>query len=551
MAFGGVGVGIDLGARSIKVVELRVSEKGAGVRRALILDPAALKERGSDPAGRPRIAALLKKAMVEAGIPSRDVVLGISGKDSIIRYTHVPPVPAWRLKKIMEYEVGEVAEKIGEKLTSDYRVLPVTRTADDDQLIVIGLAKESVLDGLLGDLAAAGISVAKAVPSAVALYAAAAAFGKKPDPENPEDELEVVIDIGAENLDLVFLLNGNLAFVRSASFGGKNFTEALARDLGIGLEKAESLKLREGSVEQGGRREEVANTLRGTAAQLLSMVQTSLKFARGQTGANFPEPTRYVLLGGGAALPGLVSYLQAGLRKPVEVFHPAVVPSAGIQGEAARVLSIAPGNFAVALGLAVSSVRREGLELSLLPTRYLERRNFRERTLFLYLAAGFLFAFLLLQLVRGISENGAVARRKADLESWKRSFDRAKTEMVEGAAQNLKARARINRVLREAELVPFQTFVLDLLSRQSGSELKILGLKLLFDAPDQTDPEYQVQIDGAADNASQRALERIKDLRSAFTAETRVARVEVPSTVPEGNWYRFQMVLTPSYPVQR
>jgi type IV pilus assembly protein PilM len=533
------------------VVELRVSERGATIRRALYLDAAALKERKVDPQDRPQVAALLKKLMVEAGIPTRDVVLGISGKESIIRYTHVPPVPAWRLKIIMDYEVGEVAEKIGEKLTSDFRVLPVTRTADDDQLVVIALAKESVLEGSLSDLAAAGISVAKAMPSAVALYAAASAFGKKPDPDNPEDELEVVIDLGAENLNLVFLLNGNLAFVRSASFGGKNFTEALSRDLGMPFEKAEALKLREGTVEQGGRREEVSNTLRGAAVQLLSMVQTSVKFARGQTGADLPEPTRYVLLGGGAALHGLVSYLQAGLKKPVEVFHPSAVASPDVEGDAARALAAAPGNFAVALGLAASSVRRGGLELSLLPAKYVERRAFRERTLFMYLAAGFLLAFLILKLAQGISENSAVAKRRTDLESWKKFYDRAKTEMLESGAQNVKARARINRVLREAELTPFEAFALDVLARRSGSELKILDLKLVIDPGDGTDPEYQLQIDGAADNASQKALERIKELRSAFTGEPRVARVEVPSTTPEGNWYRFQMVLTPGYPVQR
>src|ERR1041384_1323260 len=172
----GTGVGIDLGAHAIRVVELPISEKGAVVRRALLLDRAALLERKVDPSDRPKVAALLRREMEAAGIPARDVVLGISGKDSIIRYTHVPPVPAWRLKIIMDYEVNEVAEKIGEKLTGDFRVLPVTREDDDDQSIVIALAKEASLEGLLGDLKGAGITVAKAVPAPIALYASYSAF---------------------------------------------------------------------------------------------------------------------------------------------------------------------------------------------------------------------------------------------------------------------------------------------------------------------------------------------------------------------------------------
>ena len=74
-------------------------------------------------------------------------------------------------------------------------------------------------------------------------------------------------------------------------------------------------------MQQGGRRDETVNPLRGAAVQLLSTIQSSVKLAASQTGAMLPEPNRYVLLGGAMALPGLVPYLQAGLRKPVELFH--------------------------------------------------------------------------------------------------------------------------------------------------------------------------------------------------------------------------------------
>jgi type IV pilus assembly protein PilM len=548
----GTGVGIDLGAHAIRVVELRISEKGAVVRRALLLDRAALLERKVDPSDRPKVAALLRREMEAAGIPARDVVLGISGKDSIIRYTHVPPVPAWRLKIIMDYEVNEVAEKIGEKLTGDFRVLPVTREDDDDQSIVIALAKEASLEGLLGDLKGAGITVAKAVPAPIALYASYSAFGKKPDPEDPEDDLTVAIDLGAETLNMAFLLNGNLAFARSASFGGKNFTEAVARDLGIDLERAELLKVRGGTLDGGaGRREETVNPLRGAAAQLLSMVGSSAKFSRSQIGARLPDPNRYVLSGGAAALPGLLNYLGSGLRKPVEPFHPAITPSPDIGGAAAKALSSSPGDFAVALGLAATGVRREGLELSLLPSKYVERRTFRERTLYLYLAASFLIIFLIVNLVQGAMDSSSARKRRDDLSGWKTFFDREKAAMTDNAAQNTRARGRINRIIQEAEVTGFQAFVLELLSKKAAPELKLTAIKLAQGATE-SEPTYQVQVDGAADNATGRALDAINALRVAFTSEPRVAKVEMLPIVPEGsNLYRFQMVLVPSYPAYR
>jgi len=553
MAFGSVGVGMDLGSQSIKVAELRVSERGAVIRRALYFHRKNLIQRGIDPDDRAGLAAFLRQEMSAQGIPTKDVALGISGKDSIIRYTHVPPVPGWRLKIIMDYEVGEVSEKMGEKLTSDYKILPVTRVADDDQSVIIGLAKESALEELLRDLGAAGISVAKAVPAPLALYSAFSSFGKKPDLENPEDELVVVIDIGHENLNVLFLLNGNLSFARSAIFGGKNFTEALGRDLGMDMERAEALKLKGGTVEPGGagRKEETVNPLRGTAAQILSMIQASLRFSKAQIGVRFPEPTQYFLAGGAVRLPGLVTYLQQGLQKPVEIFHPAASPSGEIGGDAARVLNAAPGDFAVALGLAAAKVRREGLELSLIPSKYQERRKFRERTIFLYVAAALLVIFLIVRLVQGFHENSSAREWQDELKNALGFFNREKTTMEENQALNLKSKARVNRILQEAELTAFQAFALDFLAANAGPELKIQAIKLVLDFTAEGYPIYQLQIDGLADNATQKALQSIKELRAAYDRESRVESAEVLSTTPVSSWYRFQMLLTPTYPAYR
>jgi len=548
------GIGIDLGAHSIKVVELRATEKGAVVRKAIHLDRAALEARGVDPAVRADLAALLKKEMAAAGIPTRNVVLGISGKDSIIRYTHVPPVPAWRLKKIMDYEVSEVAEKIGETLASDFRVLPVTREGDDDQAIIIGLAKEPALDGILDDLRKSGITVSKAMPAPLALFSAYSVFGKKVDLENPDDEIVVAIDIGAESLNIAVLLNGNLVFARSAGFGGKSFSEAIARDLGIELDRAEKLKIKGGTLEPGGgsRREETVSPLRTAAMQLVSTIQSSLKIVRSQVGVAIGEPTRYVLLGGGSTLPGLNTYLQNSLGRPVEVFLPAVQPAAGLGDDAAKVFASAPGNFAVALGLAAAGVRREGFELSLLPVRYRERRRFWDRTFYLYMAASFLVVFLAMRLVQGYMELDSATDWKKHLADRKGFFEAKKSEMLQKAAANAEVRERANRLLLEADVGPFQAFLLDFLAVKVGTELKITSCRLLIGLEkDSEQPVYLFQIDGQADNASQKALERIEGLRAALSAEPRVARLEVVSTRPAGIWYEFQMQVYPTYQSHR
>ena len=110
MAFQRTSVGVDIGSHAIKVVHLKVTDRGAFIQQALYYDRVALVARGVDPDDFGAVATLLANQMAAHRIPTRGVVLSIAGSDSILRYTAVPPVPTWRLNVIMKYEVEEVAD---------------------------------------------------------------------------------------------------------------------------------------------------------------------------------------------------------------------------------------------------------------------------------------------------------------------------------------------------------------------------------------------------------------------------------------------------------
>ena len=116
-------VGIDIGSRRVQVAELMVTDGGIVVTRGFSVDRVRLRSDGVAPDDLPALAAALKNRMVEAGISIRGVVLGIGHQDSMLRYVRIAPVPSWRLDLIMKYEVGEVAERVGEAVAADFRVL--------------------------------------------------------------------------------------------------------------------------------------------------------------------------------------------------------------------------------------------------------------------------------------------------------------------------------------------------------------------------------------------------------------------------------------------
>ena len=307
MAFKKSAVAIDIGAHTIRATDITVSAAGVSVEKALIIERSELLVDGWEPGNLEQLGRMIAARMSDQKISTRGVVLGIGSQDCMMRYTRIPPVPSWRLKVIMSYEVGEVAEKIGEPLASGYRPLQLAREAEEDQTILIGLAKEKPLEALVDALEAAGITVAMAVPNPVALFAAHDAFGQKADAEASEDDLVLLADIGAENLSLALVLNDKLAFARNISFGGKNFTEALASSLSLDPAQAEKLKISKGGVDESERgvHHDTVMPLRSAAGQLLGMLQSSIRFASTQIGVTLPALTRVVLAGGGSRLRGL------------------------------------------------------------------------------------------------------------------------------------------------------------------------------------------------------------------------------------------------------
>ena len=554
MAFQRTSVGIEIGTHAVKVVHLKVTDRGAFIQNALYYDRANLVARGVDPDDVGAVAALLASQLAAHRIPMRGVVLSISGSDSILRYTSVPPVPPWRLNVIMKYEVEEVADKVGESLASDFRVLPVPREAGDEQVVLIGLSKETSLQFSLDALESAGVFVDRAIPAPVALYGAHEAFGTKSDPDSPTDDVTVIVDIGCSNVHTVVVLNDRLAYARSVRYGGRNFTEAVAKDLGLDFDSAEALKIRFGSVDPttvtSDQSQTIVNALRGCAAQVVNLIQGSLRLSKTQARVDVSKPTRVVLLGGGSRLSGLTQYLKRALHAPTEAFHPGgVVATGDLEPDAARVFGSYPGDFSVPIGLAATGVRDGGFSLNVLPRAYVERRRFRDRTLFMY-AAGVL---LVLNLVFGFFTawrvNAAARARVTELDGKISQLETYRSETEENRVANEQARERINRLLADVEITSFQSYIVDLLSsKQLPTQIMVTRVSLSVDEDDELrDVTYRLLLTGKVDDSSGEGNDLLDSLLQTLKSKNFVAAADFLSVEASGTQKEFELLVAPAF----
>ena len=556
MAFQRSAVGIDLGTRTVRVAHLNVSEKGATVLQALEIERRELLADAGDATEIEAIAAALARRMKEARIPQKGVILGLNGQDAVLRYTRTPPVPDWRLKVIMNYEVNEFAERIGESLATDYRRLQLPRELDEDQTILIAQAKESILEQLLSAFEGVGITVEKAVPSALAVFTTIDALGEKSDPDSPDDDFALYLEVGAKNTNLVFVLNDRLVFARSVTFGGDQFTEAIASATGASLPQAEKLKVSRGGLAE--RRGIVADTvppLRAQSGQLLSAVQSSLRFCSKQTGVDLPPLSRIYLLGGAGRLRGLRAFLQQSLKAKTEFFRPQTLRVGdAVEAELSQDLEERTGNFGVCLGLGIAGLRvasgDEGpSSIVILPDSYKKRREFRERTLFLYLAAGMAALLLLAQGVFGFYQNYKADAVRGGLKKQLSQLQQHQQEMEQNTLFAEEGRSRLNLLLREAEQTAFQAFVLDFLGRNLRPEIQLESIEWIAQESEARDAEanYALSVRGRVNNEKRKALEWLLELQSQLLAEEPIALVEEGNSRPDEAWYVFDVTLHPNY----
>lgn len=561
-------VGVDLGAQSLKVVELKISGGTAALERSVRIDRAVLEREGVIGSDRQasadarrvdskRLARVLKSKIAAHRLTARGVGLAVDGTESILRYTHSPPMAPWRLAMAMKFEVDSVQERMGEAVASDFRVLPLRRQVDEQQTILLGLAKEGPLLDVLEALETAGITVAAAVPAPLALCAAWDLFATKADPDAPEDELVLLADLGATSLNMALILNGRLAFARSVRFGGENFTAALAEGLNLETDDAERLKIACGGLQRGlpGVSTETVAPLRGVSGQLVGLLQSSFRFCSSQTGTKLPPLSSLWLTGGGMRLRGLPSYLASSLGgKPVEIFDPGGKdePDGGSDTGSGGSLALGLGLSSIVLsssGRPGGNQRDKGIvSLNILPKKYQERRKFRERTFFLYAAAACLVLSLVAQASLALIKSGSAADTLTVLQSKLTDLQGYEQRMLESSEASRMTRARLQRLLKETEPVAFQAFVLDFMARHLRTQAQIQRVNLeTVRREDGSGYDYVLAIEGRINNAKHKGREWFRQLRSDLSKhQDRIRRVRVRKAELEGAWYVFEIAVEPN-----
>jgi type IV pilus assembly protein PilM len=417
-----IGIGLDIGTDSTKVVVGRMKQDFfVPLKVAVLRDPDG---------GQGSLTGFLNELKISGGI-----MLGVTGKEMIIRYTQVTPMPDWQLKQVMGFEIDDLAIQSGGDLSADFNRLAISSTLSEDDTILLTLIKNSLLEDRMERLKGSKVSVEAFTPNAIALY------NLLSQTADIHEGTSLILGIGANNMDLAIVQEGSLIFARNLSGGSNLFNQALEESFNLKPAQAEKVKKELGCIitrnsgELSAQQERVGRSLSEAAGKIYSMVQSSLMFCKAQIKVSDLALDRVFLTGGGARLKGLDASLSETLGVPVQMHDPAVEMDIAYLEDASDFVQNGQ-ELSCALGLAVMSATPQHYAIHVLPEVVKKRQHFKAHTLFGLLTALLLLIFLGLDFYLSHRDAGVLERDKAAMTSELRRRERWTTELNTLTEQN-------------------------------------------------------------------------------------------------------------------
>ncbi len=320
--------------------------------------------------------------------------IGLTGREINMRYTRVPRVPDWQLRKLMHFEAQEIASQSEAEVASDFNVLPELPEIDGEDVVVLCMARESLLEEHSEGLASLGGQLNAFTPNAIALYNAFLHYGVV------MEDTVLLANIGRDNVDVILMRGTDLLFARNLNGGSRLFDQAIVERFNISEARAEEFKIDECSLRphasfKDPNAEKASRAMMGPAGQILSLLQSTVLFAKNQIKLSSLKLDRVFLCGGGAALDGFPEYLANGLGVPVEPFDPFIVVDVSkLSPEAASQLEDHKLEAVCALGLATCASDPDAYGIELLPSAVRKKRDFLSGPAFLIAAAALALLYL-------------------------------------------------------------------------------------------------------------------------------------------------------------
>lgn len=339
-------LGLDVSSSAVKLVELSRTAKGEyrieryateNLPRDSVVDGNITKLDD--------VADAVRRAWKRMGTSTRNVALALPAAAVITKKIIVPANQREQeLEVLVESEANQYIPFQLDEVNLDFQVVgPAPGSPDEVEVLIAASRKEKVEDRV-AIAEAAGL---RAVVVDVESYAAQAAFElvEKQLPDGGKDTNIVLVDVGANVMNVIILRNDQPVYSREQAFGGYQLTQDIMRNYGMSPEEAEAAK-RTNTLPENFEND----LLRPFMDNLALEVSRALQFFF--TSTQYNSVDHIVLAGGCAVIPGLDEVVANRTQVETRIANPFVDMQLSSAVTAKRLSQDAP-SLLVACGLAL------------------------------------------------------------------------------------------------------------------------------------------------------------------------------------------------------
>jgi len=345
-------VGVDVGATSIKVCQLKETRSGYGLVRLGFhpLEPQTIVDRHV--MNSQAVVDALLATFRQSSIKQKDVALSVSGQSVISRKITVPIMTTAELDEQIQWEAENHIPFDIKDVNVDYEILRRRPEAGQMDLLLVAAKRDEINDYV--QIA----RQAKLRPLIVDIDAFTIQNLFEYNRGLPPDLTFALINIGATQASINIVSRGVSAFTRDIANGGNHLTDEIVKQVGVRHEEAEQLKIQASDGQASGALpaklfevvEEVCETIAGE-------IQKSLDFFLATSGEERIE--RVFLTGGTAKLPQISQAIERRSRVPVEAINPIERIPVEAKEVDTQLLEQRSGQFSVALGLGMRKTKEK------------------------------------------------------------------------------------------------------------------------------------------------------------------------------------------------
>ncbi len=230
-------VGIDIGARAIKLLQLRQHSRGLGVVGAGRVN---VHETISDGVGIGTLVEQLRGAFAAGGFTGRRCVVCLPRNEIRVQSVRLPRMP---LDELSQAVVWEASQRFGferNAMEVDFiRTGAELQGAENREEILLIAAPHESINAWLQPVMAAGL---RPVALETHFTALARKFTGRDPVNSAQKRVRVGVDVGASGSTVMITRDHQIAFCKSIDIGGDQFDRAVAEHLQIDIAAARELR---------------------------------------------------------------------------------------------------------------------------------------------------------------------------------------------------------------------------------------------------------------------------------------------------------------------